>query len=344
MNTQHFRYALEVERTGSISQAAENLFIGQPTLSKVIKELESSLGITIFARTPRGTVATEKGARFLQYAKNVLEQVEKDFDQYRLSEALMNCYKLAWDDFCSWYLEMVKPAFGSPIDGETYQATISIFERLTYMLHPFMPFVTEEIWHLLQDEAPCDGEDEESARKREMRNQLAASSSIMMQHMPVSVFFDQRLLDACTTARETIAGVRNIRNTKGLSPKEELELYIVGSEDKAGNGRFDGIIKKLANVKEIHYVDQKVEGAVSFMIGTTECFVPMSQHIDVEAEKKKLEEELKYAEGFLASVMKKLGNEKFVNGAPEKVVAVERQKKADAEQKIAALKAQLANL
>ena len=256
----------------------------------------------------------------------VLEQIEKDFDHYRLSEALMSTYKLVWDDFCSWYLEMVKPAYGTPIDRETYQATISIFERLMCMLHPFMPFVTEEIWHLLNE--------------NESGN-LRAESSIMIQHMPVSVFFDQRMLDDCDMAREVIAGVRNVRNSRGLSPKEALELFVVCGDGKQMNARFDGIIKKLANVSGINYTATKPDGAISFMIGTTECFVPMSQNVDVEAEVKKLEEELKYAEGFLASVMKKLSNEKFVNGAPEKVVAVERQKKADAETKIAALKERL---
>ncbi|MBP5326758.1 MAG: valine--tRNA ligase [Bacteroidales bacterium] len=262
----------------------------------------------------------------------VLEQIEKDFVQYRLSEALMNTYKLIWDDFCSWYLEMVKPAYGKPLDKETYDATISIFERLMYMLHPFMPFVTEEIWHLLQD------------TDSEAKANMVAASSIMMQHMPVSVFYDQRMLDDCSKARDIIAGVRNLRNSKGLSPKETLELYVVSENGVRMNPRFDGIITKLANVGKIEYVESKPEGAVSFMVGTTEFFVPMSQNIDVEAERAKLEEELKYAEGFLASVMKKLGNEKFVNGAPEKVVAVERQKKADAEKKIEALKQQLESL
>jgi len=259
----------------------------------------------------------------------VLEEIEKDFDQYRLSEALMSTYKLVWDDFCSWYLEMVKPAYGTPIDRETYDATIGIFERLMCMLHPFMPFITEEIWHLLQD------------ADSDLKAELVAHSTIMLQHMPVSVFYDQRLLDDCDRMREVIAGIRNLRNSKGLSPKEVLDLFVVSGEKDRFNPRFDGIVKKLANVGQISYVDNKVDGAVSFMVGTTECFVPMSQKIDVEAERKKLEDELRYAEGFLASVMKKLGNEKFVNGAPEKVVAVERQKKADAEKKIDALKAQL---
>ena len=263
----------------------------------------------------------------------VLEEIEKDFDQYRLSEALMSTYKLVWDDFCSWFLEMVKPAYGTPIDRETYDATIRIFERLMCMLHPFMPFITEEIWHLLQDTSS------------KVKEDLVAQSSIMMQHMPVSVFFDQRMLDDCERAQEVIAGVRNIRNSKGLSPKETLDLFVATGDGTGLNPRFDGIIKKLANVGTIEYVSEKVEGAVSFMVGTTECFVPLKiKDIDVEAERKKLEEELKYAEGFLASVMKKLGNEKFVNGAPEKVVAVERQKKADAEKKIAAIKAQIEQL
>ncbi len=247
----------------------------------------------------------------------VLEEIEKDFDEFRLSEALMKSYKLVWDDFCSWYLEMIKPAYGTPIDRETYEATIGIFDRLMRILHPFMPFVTEEIWHALADRPE--------------------GSSIMVQHMPRSVFFDQRMLDDFELAREIIAGVRNLRNSKGLSPKEQLELFIKGQCP----AMFNGIICKLGCISKIESVTEKVEGALSFMVGTTECFVPVSLNIDKDAELKKLNDELKYAEGFLATVMKKLSNEKFVNGAPEKVVAVERQKKADAESKIAALKAQI---
>ena len=250
----------------------------------------------------------------------VLEEIEKDVDEFRLSEALMKSYKLVWDDFCSWYLEMIKPAYGMPIDRETYDATIGIFDRLMRILHPFMPFVTEEIWHTLAERPE--------------------GTSIMVQHMPHSVFYDQRMLDDFEMAREIIAGVRNLRNSKGLSPKEALDLYIKGNCP----AMFNGIICKLGNVGKIESVTDKVEGALSFMIGTTECFVPVSLNIDKDAELKKLQEELAYAEGFLATVMKKLGNEKFVNGAPEKVVAVERQKKADAESKIAAIKAQIETL
>jgi valyl-tRNA synthetase len=266
-----------------------------------------------------------------QRMAQVLEAIEKDFDQYRLSEALMTSYKLAWDDFCSWYLEMVKPAYGTPIDRETYDATVSIFSRLMLILHPFMPFVTEEIWHTLQ----TIGQDDEKAAF------INANYSIMNQHMPTSVFFDQRLLDEFDTAREVIAGVRNIRNTRNLSPKEALEVSYIAKDDRFVIDRFAGIIKKLANVNDIMAVNEKPSGALSFMIGTTECFVPMSQNVDKEAELRKLQEELKYAEGFLNSVLKKLSNEKFVNGAPAAVIEKERNKQRDAETKIAALKAQI---
>ncbi|MCR5821464.1 MAG: valine--tRNA ligase [Bacteroidales bacterium] len=264
----------------------------------------------------------------------VLEEIEHDFDEYRLSEALMASYKLVWDDFCSWYLEMVKPAYGTPIDRETYDATISIFSRLMCILHPFMPFVTEEIWHVLTNIGKSD----------EQAEFVNANYSIMNQHMPRSVFFDQRMLDDFDTAREVIAGVRNIRNTRNISPKEALEVRYMAGDSRFNIGSFEGIIRKLANVSKIEAVNEKAEGALSFMIGTTECFVPMSQNIDLEAELKKLQDELKYAEGFLAAVMKKLSNEKFVNGAPAQVVETERKKQSDAETKIAALKAQIAAL
>ena len=250
----------------------------------------------------------------------VLEEVEHDFAAFRLSEALMKTYKLIWDDFCSWYLEMVKPAYGTPIDAPTLQATLDLFSQLMCMLHPFMPFVTEEIWHLLE------------TRSEE--------ESIMQQPMPTALPYDPATLRSFALAQELVSGVRGLRNSKGLSPKEALELYVLPHGEHLEH-RFDGLVAKLANVSKIAQVSEKVEGALTFMVGTTECFVPVSLNIDTEAELKRLEDELRYAEGFLASVMKKLSNEKFVNGAPEKVVNVERQKKADAEQKIAAIKAQM---
>ena len=269
-----------------------------------------------------------------QRMAQVIEQIEHDFDQYRLSEALMATYKLSWDDFCSWYLEMVKPAYGTPIDCETYEATLSIFTRLMLLLHPFMPFVTEEIWHALQTM----GKDDEKA------SFFNANFSIVNQHMPASVFYDQRLLDEFDTAREVIAGVRNIRNTRNLSPKETLEVSFIAADDRYRFARFDGIVRKLANVSAINEIMEKPAGALSFMVGTLECFVPMPENVNKDAELKKLQEELKYTEGFLASVLKKLSNEKFVGGAPAAVIEKERNKQRDAETKIAALKAQIAAL
>ncbi len=269
-----------------------------------------------------------------QRMAQVLEEIERDFDQYRLSEALMATYKLVWDDFCSWYLEMVKPAYGTPIDRETYDATISIFSRLMLILHPFMPFVTEEIWHVLQQTGKSD----------EQADFVAQNYSIMNQHMPTSVYYDQRLLDEFDAARDVIAGVRNIRNTRGLSPKEAMPLSCLSVDDRYRFARFEGVVRKLANVSEVSEVSEKPSGALSFMVGTMECFVPMSQSVDRDAELKKLHDELTYAEGFLNSVLKKLGNDKFVGGAPAAVIEKERNKQRDAETKIAALKAQIAAL
>ena len=250
-----------------------------------------------------------------------LAEIEDSFDKYRLSDALMATYKLVWDDFCSWYLEIVKPAYQQPLDRATYEATLNIFEKLMCMLHPFMPFITEEIWHTLKE------------RKE--------GESIMIAEMPKSGTFDGELLKRFAVAKETIIGLRGLRNAKGMSPKEVLELYIKKAADDT---MFDDMIIKLCNLSKIEYVAEKVENALSFMVGTVECYVPFSQNIDKDAELKKLEDELAYTQGFLQSVMKKLSNERFVNGAPEKVVAVERQKQADAEQKIKSLEEQIAAL
>ncbi|MBP3764119.1 MAG: valine--tRNA ligase [Bacteroidales bacterium] len=267
-----------------------------------------------------------------QRMAQVLEEIERDFDQYRLSEALMAAYKLAWDDFCSCYLEIVKPAHGTPLDRETYQATLSIFSRLMLILHPFMPFVTEEIWHTLQTIGKTD----------QQADFLNANYSIMNQRMPASVLYDQRLLDQFDTAREIIAGVRNIRNTRGLSPKEPLAVHIRNSELRVQH--LESIIRKLGNVSEITPVEEAPAGALQFIVGTAECYVPMSQNVDKGEELKKLQDDLKYHEGFLRSVIAKLSNEKFVSGAPAAVVEKERNKQRDAETKIAALKKQIDNL
>jgi valyl-tRNA synthetase len=219
------------------------------------------------------------------------------------------------------------------------------------LMHPFMPFVTEEIWHTLQG----------IGKSEEQQQFINANYSIMNQHLPTSVFFDQRMLDEFDTAREVIAGVRNIRNTRNLSPKEALEVSFIAADERYRFDHFYGIVRKLANVSAINEIKENPEGelnsaekqsneakkpagALSFMVGTMECFVPMPENVNKDEELKKLQEDLKYAEGFLNSVLKKLSNEKFVNGAPAAVIEKERNKQRDAETKIAALKAQIASL
>lgn len=253
-------------------------------------------------------------------------EVEDLFAKYRLSEALMLVYKLFWDEFSSWYLEMVKPAYGQPIDRKTYEATLHLFDVLLRQLHPFMPFITEELWQHLADRKP--------------------GESIMMA--PVEPFKDtdvkaaQELCKTFDQLKEVIAGIRTIRLQKNIAQKEALELLVLG--ENSGLAAFDSVINKMANLTGMTVVDKKPESAASFMVGTTEYFVPLGNLIDVEEELKKLEAELKYQEGFLQSVLKKLSNEKFVSKAPANVIEMERKKQADAESKIASLKERIAAL
>ena len=261
-------------------------------------------------------------AWFNEKLSETLREVEADFRQYRISEACMTLYKLFWDEFSGMYLEMVKPAFGQPIDATTMEATKRFFDALMRMLHPFMPFITEEIW---QDLAP---------RKEE--------ESICVASMPTASEEQPALLARFELAREVISSVRNIRNQKNLPQKEQLTLKVV--EDENYPAEFAPVIMKLANLTAIEPTTEKDPTAAAFIVKTTQYFVPLAGMIDTEAEKKKLEEELKYFEGFLRSVMAKLSNERFVQNAPEKVVANERAKQADAEAKIAAIKEQLTAL
>ncbi len=259
---------------------------------------------------------------FAERYLKTLKQVEEDFAAYRISEAFMAIYKLFWDDFSGWYLEMVKPAYQSPIDEETLQATKHYFDLLLRMLHPFMPFITEEIW---QDLEP----------RRE-------GESIMYAPMPVVDEADEQLLARFELAQEVVSALRNIRKQKNLPQKEALKLQVI--KDENFPAEFIPVIQKMGNLSAIDEVAEKNPTAAAFMVKTTQYFVPMEGKIDVEAELKKMQEELTYLEGFLASVMKKLGNERFVSSAPEKVVANERAKQADAEAKIAALKERMAAL
>ena len=249
------------------------------------------------------------------------EEVNDLFGKYRLSEALMAVYKLFWDEFSSWYLEMVKPAYGQPIDKVTYEKTLAFFETLLKLLHPFMPFITEELWQLIYD------------------RQLG--ESIMTQTLVKDMPYNETLIAQFEAVKEVISGIRTIRLQKNIAQKEALVLEVTGENPVAG---FGSVIAKLCNLSEIKQVETKSEGAAAFMVGTTEYAVPLGNLINVEEELKKLEADLKYQEGFLQSVMKKLSNEKFVNKAPANVIEMERKKQADAETKIAALKESIAAL
>ena len=249
------------------------------------------------------------------------EEVNDLFGKYRLSEALMAVYKLFWDEFSSWYLEMVKPAYGQPIDKVTYDKTLAFFETLLKLLHPFMPFITEELWQHIYDRQP--------------------GESIMTQTLVKDMPYNEALIAQFEAVKEVISGIRTIRLQKNIAQKEALALEVTGENPVAG---FGSVIAKLCNLSEIKQVETKSEGAAAFMVGTTEYAVPLGNLINVEEELKKLEADLKYQEGFLQSVMKKLSNEKFVSKAPANVIEMERKKQADAETKIAALKESIAAL
>lgn len=246
-----------------------------------------------------------------------LAEVSDLFGKFRLSEALMAIYRLFWDEFSSWYLEMVKPAYGEPVDKATYEATLNYFDTLLRLLHPFMPFITEELWQHLQERKPGD--------------------SIMYAQLPVAGEVNGGTLEAMAHAKEVIVGVRGVRAAKNISPREALVLNVIGAWDDA----LDAVVKKLGNLSEINPGAEKDAAAATFMVGTTEFNVPLTNNIDVDAELARLNKELDYYRGFLASVMKKLGNERFVNNAPEAVVAAERNKQKDAESKIATIEASI---
>lgn len=247
-----------------------------------------------------------------------LEEIEGNYEKYRISDVLMSVYKLIWDDFCSWYLEAVKPEFGKPIDAKTYQATIQNLENCLKILHPFMPFLTEEIWQLIE--------------KRTPENAL-----IVAAYPEVKIGYSMDVIKAFETTSEIISGVRAIRNEKGISPKEQLELYATANSLEEFNS---ALVEKLGNLI-IKGGETFPEKGFTFRVGTFEFLIPVSENIDLEAEKEKLMKEKEYLEGFLNSVRKKLSNEKFVNGAPEAVVNAERKKEADALAKIAQIEEQL---
>lgn len=245
----------------------------------------------------------------------VAAEVADLFSKYRLSEALMAVYKLFWDEFSSWYLEMIKPAYGEPISRKVLDKTIEFFDVLLHLLHPFMPFITEELWQHISERK--DGE------------------SLMVSPLKLTDVMDEKIVDAFEEVKEVISNIRSIRLQKNIAQKESLELEVVGESPVAP---FNSVITKMCNLSDIRVVEDKSEGSANFMVRTTEYAVPLGNLIDVEAEIARMEAELKHKEGFLAGVMKKLSNEKFVNNAPEAVVALERKKQADAESIISSLR------
>ena len=254
--------------------------------------------------------------------QQTLVEIEDNFEKYRISDALMGIYKLVWDDFCSWFLEMIKPAYQAPIDKITFDKAIEMLESNLKLLHPFMPFLTEEIWHFTAVRTP-----EEA---------LIVSSWTKLKP------FNADLITEFENTMEVISGIRTIRKDKNIPFKDSIEFKVVNNDNISNH--FDSVITKLGNISSLKYVNEKVDGALSFRVKSNEYFIPVSGNINVEEEVSKLTEELNYIQGFLKSVQAKLSNEKFVNGAPEKVLANEKQKEADALAKIATIEQSLASL
>ena len=249
-----------------------------------------------------------------------LTDLEDHFSKFRISDALMTVYKLTWNDYCNWYLEWIKPVYGQPIDAATQKQTIVFFEQILKVLHPFMPFITEELWHNLKERSE--------------------NEAILVAEWPTSDPFDEALLKEVDVLFDITSNIRNIRSSKGISPKETLEL-LTGAKVA---GPYAGSLKKLANISRIRGVAEKPASTFSFVVGTEDFFIPALDKMDVKAERRKLEEEINYTKGFMESVKKKLSNERFVNNAPEKVVEMERRKLADAETRINSLTATLGSL
>ncbi len=251
-----------------------------------------------------------------------LAEINDSFDKFRISEALMSSYKLVWDDFCSWYLEMIKPGYEQPIDALTLEATKGFFEKILRIIQPFTPFIAEEIWHLIRE------------RK--------AGEDIIIATWPAIEKRDEKVLKEFSKAEEIITNIRNIRKQNNIATKIKMDLFV--KKNQESDASFDAVIIKMGNLSQLEYVSDKINNAYSFLVNSNEYFIPFGDNINLEAEREKLEEELIYTQGFLNSVMKKLQNEKFVAGAPEQVLDNERKKEADARQKIAILEEKLAGL
>ena len=252
-----------------------------------------------------------------------IQKLDTQFEQFRLSEALMTVYRLFWDEFSSWYLEIIKPAYQQPIDKVTLNETLNIFDKLLHILHPFMPFITEEIWHYIDERK--DGE------------------SIMIDNMPVATIFNEQDIILFEQVKEIVSGIRTIRKDKNIPQKNALELIIDKGDDQWPT-QFESVIVKLASLSELSFDSADIDNAISFMVKTHKLHVPVGDLLDKDAELDKLQKELVYTKGFLNTVMKKLSNKRFVDNAPKNVVESERKKQSDAELKIKSIEQQIKSL
>jgi valyl-tRNA synthetase len=296
---------------------------GRNFANKIWNALKLVKGWEVAEDLAQPSTAAVAGRWFKNRFKQEALVMEDHYSKYRLNDALMSVYKLVWDDFCSWYLEMIKPAYGSPIDAVTYKQACKFFEDLMTVLHPFMPFLTEEIWHELGER----GEEDLLMNKTFSVDGSAA---------------DVSLLDGFARAVEVIMVIRALRNEKNIPQKTMLRIVVKRSPDN--DITFDKIVEKLCNLQALEYIDEQPAGTLSFRVGKSEYFLFDEGVIDRKKALEEAEKDLKYNEGFLKSVMNKLSNEKFMAGAPEAVVAAERKKQKDAEEKIAILQAQIVNL
>jgi len=295
---------------------------GRNFSNKIWNALRLVTGWNVDANLPQPEYASLSTSWFEARINEALLQINEHFDRYRLSDALMAAYKLVWDDFCSWYLEMVKPGYQQPIDEKTFRDTVGFFNSLLRILHPFMPFITEEMYHLLNEEVPAD---------------------LIVTDWPVVHSTDSSLLSRFNYAAEIINSLRALRQEKNIPNREPIKL-LVKKNNTTADSSFDPLVAKLCNLDSIGYVEEKPQGAFSFMVKTTEFYVPAGETVDVTAELARLEADLKYAQGFLRSVMGKLSNEKFMAGAPQNVIDNELKKKADAEARIQAIEEQMEGL
>ncbi|MFU8842795.1 MAG: valine--tRNA ligase [Bacteroidales bacterium] len=324
------RYGADGVRTGMLltSPAGNDLPFdeslceqGRNFCNKVWNALRLVTGWEVDDAIPQPDYAAVSVKWFEARLNEAMEEIDDHFAKYRISNALMAVYKLVWDDFCSWYLEMIKPAYQKPVDQETLRSTTGFFDKLMKILHPFMPFITEEIWHRLSERG--------------------AHETVMNEQLPQSRSFDKNLLSRFAVEGEVIIAIRKLRAERNIPNKQSIDLFIRKNNKEKPDHTFDSVVMKLANICEITYVDEKVKGAATFIVGSTEFFVPLGFAVDVSDEISKLKEELDYTRGFLESVQKKLSNDRFVSGAPPAVVEKEKQKQADAESRIRVIEEQI---